>query len=388
LDSNLVLVAVIGSMLLPTVWSLTFCLIALRSEGSNQVTIWPLYQRRMRTLNLLAVPAWWSLSGALMLIKSGAWLNSISDYPAWFLLVFPLTVGVTAARFLAIWTDRKIDGRHWTIADLFRISLWSSFSSTVPLLLFAVGIDALCNRSLFGVLWIGGAGIIAFFAKARLLSAEGMKPRLVKSGDLYKRSFVLAKQMGVRLIGVFVYPTGRGRLMNAHGGAGFIGMTDVSIHRLHGAQLDFIIGHELAHVQKKHGQKERRIGMGCYLGVAALAFAIPHLPVGWQVFFKFGVILMPLLVFYLFSRHFEFEADRLAVEHTGYGEVAIRALATLYSYCGVPLKCNKLDELFMAHPSLWKRINAIARVGQVPFESVNIIQQQFEDMAGRLPVKL
>jgi Zn-dependent protease with chaperone function len=274
--------------------------------------------------------------------------------------------------------------------ELFRLSVWNSLSSTVPLLLFAVGIDALCNRSLIGVLWIGGAGLLYRFAKAGLLSAEGLKPQLVKSGDLYKRSFTLAKQMGIHLIGVFVYPTGRGKLMNAHGGAGFIGMTDVCVHWLRGAQLDFVIGHELAHVQQKHGEMERRIGVGSYLGVAALAIAVPHSPLFFQVFVKFGVILIPLLVYEYISRRFELAADRIAVELTGEGEAAIRALTNLDYRSGAPNECNSFDELFLTHPDLSRRIDAIARTGQVSIESVIRIRQELSDRAedSVLPVKL
>jgi Zn-dependent protease with chaperone function len=333
----------------------------------------------MHALNLLAVPAWWSLSGAM--IESGAKLNPILDWPAWVLLVLPLSVGIAVARFLAYWTDRRIDGRRWTIGDLCSLSLWSSISSTIPLLLFAVGIDAIDNRSLVAILWIGGAGLLTLFAKTSLRAAEGLKPRLVRSGELFKRSFVMAKQMGIHLIGVFVYPTGRGRLTNAHGGAGFIGMTDVCVHWLHGAQLDFVIGHELAHIQQKHGEKERQISAGAYLGVAALALAVPDQLLLWRIFFKFSVILIPLLVFYFVSRRFEFEADRIAVEHTGEGEIAIQALANLYRRSGVPADCNKFDELFLTHPSLWRRINAITRMGQVPPECVTKIRQQFNDRA-------
>lgn len=338
MERSFYLFIVIVALLLPAIWSLIFSILALRSGEKERAAIWSVYLRRIGIMNLLAVPVWWSVYGAL--IESGAKPSPMSDYPQWAVLIFTLSVGLTAARFLTNWTDRIIDNRRWTVVDLFRLSVWSSFSSTVPLLLYAVGIDALCDRNLIGVLWIGGAGLLSRFAKASLLSAEGLKPQLVKSGDLYKRSFALAKQMGIHLIGVFVYPTGRGKLMNAHGGAGFIGMTDVCVHWLHGAQIDFVIGHELAHVQQKHGEKELRIAAGVYLVIAALALAVQHLPLIWQVFFKFNVILMPLLVFYAVSRRFEFAADRIAVELTGEREAAIRALANLYYRSGVPTERN------------------------------------------------
>jgi Zn-dependent protease with chaperone function len=335
----------------------------------------------MRVLNLLAVPVWWSLSGAL--VELGTNQNSILDWPAWVHLVLPLSVGITMERLITNWTDRRIDGRRWTIADLFRISLWHSFSSTVPLLLFAVGIDALTSRSFFAILWIVGAGFLARFADEGLRAAMGLSFRRVKSGELFRQSYAMAQRMGVRLVGVFVYPTGRGRLMNAHSRGGLIGMTDVCVHLFHGAQLDFMIGHELAHAQQNHGLKELGIVAGAYSVVGIMALAVPHLPLVWHIFFKFCVILIPLLISYSVSRRYEFAADRAAVECTGEGEIAIRALVELSCRTGAPIKCCIFDELFLTHPSLRRRINAISRVGQVPMERVDGIWQQFTNSTGR-----
>jgi hypothetical protein len=47
------------------VWSLAYILLALRSEEPERAAKWPVYQRRIRTLNLLAVPAWWAVIRAL-----------------------------------------------------------------------------------------------------------------------------------------------------------------------------------------------------------------------------------------------------------------------------------------------------------------------------------
>ena len=356
------------------------CLLAQRSEESERVANWPLYARRVRTLNLIAVPAWWSISGAFIELSTNR--GQILAWPRWVLLVLPLSIGITLARILTIWTGCRIDGRHWTIRDSLRLSAWGSLASTVPMLLFAVGIDALCERDFFGVLWIGGAGVLARFAKVGFVSAEGFKPRLVKSGDLYKRSFAMAQQMGVRLVGVFEYSTGRGRLKNAHAVSGFIGMTDVCIHYLRGPQMDFVIGHELAHLQEKHGKKELRIAASLYLAIAILALALPHLAIIWQVFLKFGVLLLPLLVIYSVSRRFEYAADRIAVEHTGEGEAAIRGLANLYYRTGVPTDCSALEELFSTHPDLSRRIEAIAQIGQVSNEVVAEIRQEYNGRSG------
>ena len=217
-------------------------------------------------------------------------------------------------QFIAHWSDGKILGRRWTTTDLFRLSFWGAFSSAVPLLIFAVGIDTVHARSVVGVLWISCAAILSLIGTVRLRSAEGLKLRAVKSGELYKRSFAKARRMGVHLERVSVVPFGRGRLTNAFGGWRGIAITDDYGHWAQGAQLDFVIGHELAHVQQNHALKKLWLIAGLFSGIAALSCAVPPLPLAWRVFFRFTVILLPLFAFYFVSRRFEFAADRIAVE--------------------------------------------------------------------------
>lgn len=72
----------------------------------------------------------------------------------------------------------------------------------------------------------------------------------------------------------------------------------------------------------------------------------------------------PMIGFYLLSRHFEYAADRVAVEVTGEAEAAIRALSNLYQHAGVAARSGRFQELLSTHPSLSHRVEAIARLGQ------------------------
>jgi Zn-dependent protease with chaperone function len=254
--------------------------------------------------------------------------------------------------------------------------------------MFAAGVDAIGDLSVAGIFWIVSAAILALFARIRLRAAEGFKPRPVKSGELFKQSFAMAQRMGIPLKGIFVVPAGRGQLMNAFSLPGHIGMTDICVHRIKGAQRDFFIGHELAHNQLRHGWKKLRIVAGTYLIMAALSFFLPHLTVVWQVLLRFGLILIPLMVSNAVARRFEFAADRAAVEVTEEPEAAIRALGALYYFSGVPARLGSFQELFLTPPSLGKRINAIARVGNVSVEKVNKIRRQFDEEAERLAVRI
>lgn len=78
------------------------------------------------------------------------------------------------------------------------------------------------------------------------------------------------------------------------------------------------------------------------------------------------VILRPLVAVYYLSRRFEYAADRVAVDFTGDPEIAIRALANLHRVHEVPAQCDGFTELFMTHPPLAARVQAIARAGQIP----------------------
>jgi Zn-dependent protease with chaperone function len=296
-----------------------------------------------------------------------------------------LSIGVAAARFLTSLIGRRFDDRHWTTVDFLRFSLWGTLASTLPLLLFAAGIDALDNWQIIGLLWIVSAGLLARFSRGNLRMAAGFKPRLVKSGEMYKRSFALAEKMGVPLIGVFVVPAGKGRSINAHSAPGFIGMIDTCVHCLRGAQLDFVIAHELDHTQRQDGPKHLRIAAAVFCGMGALTFVATRLPWMWQAPIKFVVILFPILVFHAVSRRSELAADRAAVEFTGDPETAIRSLVALNHWSGGASARKNRGELLASHPSFSTRINAIARFGHVPDDRVKKICEQFSEEACASP---
>jgi len=373
--NSLTLIAALGAILFPSVWTLFSGLLAMRLRGPEGADIWQRYVGRLRALNLLAVPAWWVMCDVL----NGPGVNrgAMVDSPAWAVLVLPLGLGIGMARFLCLLAGRKFDTRHWTIWDFLSSSFWVTLSSTIPLLLFAVGIDAVDDWKFTGIFWLAAAGFLSVFATARLRIAGGFKPQLVKSGDLFKRSFAIAKQMGVPLKGVFVLPAGRGRGVNAHSAPGFIGTTDICVHRMKGKQLDFAIGHELAHIQAKHGRSGRRIVICAYRGMAIISLANPYLPIIFRAIFRIVAILVPVLVSYSISRRSEYAADRAALDLTGDPESAIRALAILHRNSRVATRFNRFDELLLTHPSLWKRIEAIAEAAHIPSQRIDVIKEQF-----------
>lgn len=93
-----------------------------------------------------------------------------------------------------------------------------------------------------------------------------------------------------------------------------------------------------------------------------LSFGIPSSEdPGLRAIYVFFALLAMLLSYYHLSRRFEYDCDRKAVEYTNSPEALIRGLVALYEKTGAPMDCARVVELFMTHPSLIHRIEAIAQ---------------------------
>ena len=328
---------------------------------------------------IVAVPIYWSLG--TVIDKSGTALSFMSAVPLWALILTPLPIATFIARLISYRADAHLFGRQWTPRDICQLAFWRTISSTVALLLVATGLEEIYSRNIVGLIWMLGAGMAALIGSVRLRAAEGLIPRPVKSGELYKRSLVMAKRMRVPLRQVCVVPFGRGRLTNAYGGRTRIAITDDYGHWLQGSQLDFVVAHELAHVKQRDAVKTVLTMAVVFALLSATTFGMPRLPIHWRILFNFVSILFPLMVFYALSRRHEYVADRLAVKATNEPETAIRALAGLYRHTEVPVERSRFLELFSTHPGLWRRIDAIARFGGVAPEQVSEVRMSFTEAA-------
>lgn len=352
-------------LLLPSAWLLWFGLNAMRLESGVGSTRWIVFRRRMRILTILSVPAWVAFLSAAS--NGSAALVPLSTFTR---VVVPFTVFVVAAQLIAGYFDRIILELRWTTADLIRLSVWNSLSLPVPLLLLAIAFDFISARPVVSAVLVICAGVTSLIATVALRFAEGFRPRQVKSGDLYKRSLAMSRRMGVSISRVSVVPFGRGRLTNAFAGASGIALTDDYGRWLHGSQLDFVIGHELAHVQLRHGIRKLTVIVGTVLPSLVLVLLLAPDSPFVQFALRFVVVLGPLLVYYCYSRRCEYAADRAAVAAIDDGAVGIQALSSLYRHVGVPVRCSIVEEIFSTHPSALRRMAEIAVRFQVSTERI------------------
>ena len=176
----------------------------------------------------------------------------------------------------------------------------------------------------------------------------------------------MASQMGVTLDRVYMVPAGKGHLTNAYGMSNAIGLTDNLGKYLTKPQVDSVIAHELAHVKLKHGRKDLLFIVGIFSAMTVLFFRFSLYALPLRMLAHFAAIFGPLCAIYYLSRRFEYSADRFAVEFTGEPQTVIQSLVRLHIAEEVPLQRGKFLEFFMTHPSLARRVDAIARIGQIP----------------------
>ena len=347
-------------------------MIAGRCATPQQRARWVGYTRWLSLLMTLAVPVWWSL----FLFVNKADAAFIDSAPRSF-LALPLAISVMIARMVTFRANAKVFEKQWTGRDILRLAFWRTVSSTVALVLVAAALEDLYSGRLAGFALMFVAGAAALIGKIQLNAAEGLTPRPVKSGELYKRSVVMSKRMGVHLRRVCVVPFGRGKLTNAYAGGAQIAVTDDYGHWLHGAELDFVIGHELSHIKHKDAVNQLMVVASMFVALGAATFFLPRMPLSLRIIFNFGAILIPLVALYALSRRYEYAADRSAVEATGEPEAGIHSLVSLYRRCEVPDEQSRFIELFSTHPALWPRVAAIARVGRVSPEYISNIRAGF-----------
>jgi Zn-dependent protease with chaperone function len=242
-------IAMVGLLVTPPAVSLFARYSARTTERLYDEARWRRSLRFVRMLPPFVVTICWSLWDITYSTLPGLDFMSVCFW-------FGPAVSIAIANLILYFGTRRILGRRWTRKDILRLAAWSTAARTVPLVMVAVGLRTLSDQVFVGLCWLVGAAIGALIAAFQLRLAQGFNPRRVNSGDLHKRAFVLAKRMGVRLRRTYVVPSGRGRLTNAFGGlTNSIGINDDYGKWLKGSELDFVIAHELAHVQQKHGLK-------------------------------------------------------------------------------------------------------------------------------------
>lgn len=359
-------------LLIPVVFTLWFRRRALHAAEESKPRIVFAYRRFITWTFLGGVLIWWAAIDLLHASDFAEFVFSrasvkddvIVTVLPWILVWVPPAI----VYFLCLALSSPIHslrGMSRTQGQAVSQSFWAIARLAIPLSLVMLGGAELFNSPRIGVLLLLAAMFLGRFTGQKAAKSFGMELQALTSGELRDRAFAIAKKAGAKLNQLYVLPAERMRLANAFAhSANNIYLTDYLLKNLNKREVDAIVGHEMAHLQKKHIRNRILILIGVVLVVIfATIWAeslIPrNLPLGPILY---GCYL--LLAFFI-SRRNEFAADAGAVKLTGDAEAMITGLARVSRLNTMPMQWGKFDEKMLTHPSTLRRMAQLARAGNI-----------------------
>jgi Zn-dependent protease with chaperone function len=337
------------------------------SSEETKTPIWFAYRRFLTLTALFGVLCWWA---AVDLLQADEFLKFLLPVPKWSDAFTSVTIPWVllwlpppCVYLLCLALSAPIEsmrGTNYTQKQILNRSFWAVARFVLPLPLIALGIMELFNSPRVGVLLLVLGIVVGRFATRRFVRAYGLELHALSSGELRDRAFALAEKAGTKLNQLFVLPTEAMRMANAFAHAAQnIYLTDYLLKNLDKAEVDSVVAHEMAHLQKKH---IRWRSVATILLIAGYVFSMIVLERWIPRTFPNGPIFygLFLLLFFFFSRRNEFAADAGSAKLTGNAEAMITALARLTRLNTMPLQWGKLDEKILSHPSTLRRIRRLA----------------------------
>ncbi|MEO0455583.1 MAG: M48 family metalloprotease [Cyanobacteria bacterium P01_A01_bin.114] len=342
---------------------------ALACEDIDKAPIWFGFQRSLASLIPLMWMAW--LVGfiatdvrtwlPLLLGSRASWAQGIE--PLCFFL--PPVVALLVLYSLSHKVFKQIGQWNYSLGELLLQVVITHLALLLPLLCFVFGFQALASGQMqrMGVLLLGAiASRLIFGPLAQKL--RDMTPHAITTGELRDRIFALAQPAGVSLNQVYVLPMRRSRMLNAFAvSGGNVMLTDYLIKHLNKAEVDAVMAHEIAHLHYGHIQKKvTALVLLSVVALVILLFTFIFLMSGWRWWLAVPIVCflgLSLALMYGLSRRFEYQADAKAARLTGNAQAMISGLGKLARLNQMPLQWGFWGEIWMTHPSIRRRINAL-----------------------------
>ena len=344
---------------------------ALISEEARP-TVSFAYRRFLTLTALFGTLVWWATVDLLhadqfaaFFLPSGKWMDAFrSGIVPWVVVWAPPLV----VYFLCLALSRPMQalrGTKHTQKEIVNRSFWAVGRLVFPILFICFGIAELFHSPRLSVLLIALGIVAGKFANRRFIRAYGVELHALTSGELRDRAFAMAEKAKTKLNQLYVIPTEHMRMANAFAHVAHnVLLTDYLVKNMSKAEVDAVVGHEIAHLQNKHIGRRMTV---TFIAVLAFAFGAGFLeywlPRGLPNGPIFYAIVLVALLFV--SRRNEFAADAGSVKLTGNAEAMMTALARLTRLNTVPMQWGKLDEKLLTHPSTLRRIKRLAKLSGI-----------------------
>ena len=204
--------------------------------------------------------------------------------------------------------------------------------------------------------WFLELGSLVLLIGLQLLALLARSLKMVPAGPEVERLVrTVAGEFKVKVKKVRIWQLER--VLNAFATGIFrknIYLTETLVNSLELADLRMIVGHECAHFKKRHLELRIVMVLGLIFLGSSLIEDLPDLP--WLIHgLYWGAAI---LVYNLFARFQEFEADRLAALKLGGGERMARALTRI----AAPISFGRVFKWLVGHPDLEARLKRLVKV--------------------------
>jgi heat shock protein HtpX len=310
---------------------------------------------------------------------------------------------------------RQVRGETWTRREFFVNQFLGIASQFLPLV---------CLFAAIGMVSVNGQASMALFAAVYVsyvvckwlqVKYSGLHIEPLTRGELRDRVFEIARKAAVEVREVFIVPAGKSQMANAFASRNHMVMfTDYLLGRLNKSEVSAIAAHEVTHIQRKHPawQTAAFIALifssqifygilSSFVGFLRHAMQTRQAAEGQSaaadlasvVHFGDQVLAFPELILILFtlalflyhrySQSMEYVADAGSVQFTGDPEAMITSLLKLSQLNQTPVQWDRATGSLLTHPSTMKRVQRIARVGQVAPDRLQQILTDYANNAAQ-----
>jgi heat shock protein HtpX len=314
-------------------------------------------------------------------------------------IIVPPWIVYLLCLFLSYKVFVQFRGNQWTRRQFMVERSLDVGAQFLPIMFFCCALNFINTSPKFLAVLLLAAYVSRVLCVRAKIKVSGVAPEALTTGELRDRIFEIAKRATVKIKQVFVVSAGRMQTANAFAtSAQTVMFTDYLLHRLTKREVDAVAGHELSHLRHGHPMK-LGLAMGGVILFPSIFRGIWAVLTGWigglllfvsggnrtdvlKQWYRLGprvaawsqldlvLIVAGFGVFYLLSRHFERIADEGSVKLVGDPEALITALLKISRINLTPIQWGKVTGTMLTHPATLKRVEHLAKVGNVPAERV------------------
>jgi heat shock protein HtpX len=393
-----------GFLLLPVVLILWMRRAALRDAAQDPAAAWFSYFKTLQ----------WCVNGTMLLwmvartsfregvqdlvafrLPAGGWQPAIAHT---LVIIVPPWLVYLLCLFLSYKVFVQFRGKQWTRREFMLERSLEVGAQFLPLMFFCCALNFISTSPQLVVVLMLAAYVLRVVCLRAKIKVSGVAPEALTTGELRDRVFEIAKRATVKIKQVFVVSAGRMQVANAYAtGAQTVMFTDYLLQRLTKREVDAIAGHELSHLRYGHPKKLglTMLGVIVFPSIFRGAWLLftgwvgellttasggdSHVLMEWYRWspklaawsqLDLVLIVAGFCLFYLLSRRFERIADEGSVKLVSDPEAMITSLLKISRLNLMPIQWGKVTGTLLTHPTTLKRVEHLARVGNVPPERV------------------